>query len=194
MRTARPSEGQTVVVQFGPTDISFTRCETTQVEGPQIELRPIDPLSGSGHRGEPARLVFTGAVGRAHHVDAFCAEDITSSRVVVIPDRRTSSRQPANFTLFVAVDDETTVEAQLLDLSRGGLRAKVADKVPVGETTWVRIVDLRGVSTRFEAAALELSDGEVRMRFLDVSEFSFKRLERLIAGDDVEPSDSVAAN
>jgi hypothetical protein len=193
MQPSLPAEGQLVVVQFAPTDISFTRAETTKVVEELIELRPIDPLSGEGRQGDNVRLIFTRAK-KPQHLSVFCADDSTSERLHVAIDRRRHVRQPAEFTVdLTIVGEPKPIRANLVDLSLGGLKAEVRTELPVGLKASVMIGDDLGLGrpARVLGEVIEQLDDRVRMHFLSVNEATSERLQWLLGeeGGPAHPGD-----
>ena len=190
MQTTLPANGQVVVVQFGPTDISFTRCEAVDVGAELIGLHPIDPLSGLGRQADLARLVFKRA-GRSRALSVFCAEDATEDRLVVAVDRRAHPRQSADFTMDLTIVGEVEpLPAELIDLSMGGLRANVRGKVPVGLKASIKLGDQLGLGlpTRLVGEVVGTSNREVRMQFISLNESTIERLQWMLG--EISPADA----
>jgi PilZ domain-containing protein len=187
MQGAFPGVGQTVVVQFGPSDLCFTRCEVAELADAQLVLTPFDALSGAGRQGDGARLIFTQG-GQPNFVDAALMQEATSNRLVVVPERRREPRRSVDLRVGMTVVGEATpVSGQLRDLSLGGLGAYLSESLPAGLRAVVKISDDQNELVRVVGEVVGMSSlgptgaRNTHMRFVDIPNATRDRLEVVVA-------------
>lgn len=171
-----------VVVQFGPLDMTLTRCEVVSVIETQLELRPIDPPSGSGGHGDPARVVFT-RDSRPRFLEAVLADDATPTRILVVLDRRSEPRYGVDYAIDIRIAGEgRALRGRLRNVSFGGLDASVDEPLPPGLRTFVKVADEPFTHVHFVAEVVASEPKDAHMRFVALPDETRFQIARLVTG------------
>lgn len=94
------------------------------------------------------------------------------------PERRTDPRQPAGSRLFASIDGQTVL---LLNISRSGIAMR-AHGLHVGSSHVLELhLDHRHLLVTVEI--LDVSEQQLRARFVDLSEQATASIDAFIAGD-----------
>ena len=181
--------GEVVVVQFGSGDAALTRCTVTAAATASrgVELRPLDPLSGSAKRGDRVRATWVRA-GRTHGVDAIVAEDGTPSRLELMAERRRDERVTVDLRVGITIAGEPSpVRGVARDLSIGGLRAELHETLPSGQRGHMRIFGGDDVLIELDAEVVaasstgSLDPRDLHLRFVDLTDATRVRLAEIIS-------------